>query len=163
VSHLLEMLGRGLQQSLDDILGRYYRVVDLPDDEFAKAVEETVSKAEAQELAIALAKLNSSSAHQAQIMLAEYCRTHPDSIAGRCALAVACDELGNANAALTHLRVANELRPGQWDVLFAIGFCLDRQGGGVLQGRDFRRRERSGRPPAAIGHRRERRRFRSGH
>ena len=126
VSHLLELLGRGLDSDLGDLLDRYFW---SPGTKSMEELEESClghPDWPDLRLQLGLAHLRASQFDQAAEHLLHACRRKPDYLAARLALASALDEKGDTQAALEHLAIANQNSPGEAAILFAIGFCSEK-------------------------------------
>jgi len=126
VSHLLELLGRGLDNDLTDLLDRYFwsppsrpleqlqascrEFPDLPDLHFQ----------------LGLAHLRAVQLDEAIRCLKHACRRKPDYLAARVALASAYDEKGQPLKALEQLKIAGQTHAAEPAILFAMGFCSEK-------------------------------------
>ncbi len=126
MSYLLEMLGRGADTDLEDLLARYYWSPQPRDiDELRQACEDRPDRLEAH-LQLGLAYLRGSETEDAIRHLGHVCRQKPDHLAARLALSSAYLEQGDANSAIDHLRIASQNHPGEVPILFALGFCNEK-------------------------------------
>jgi tetratricopeptide (TPR) repeat protein len=126
LSHLLELLGRGLDCDLGDLLDRYYWT---PQTQSTQELAETARQHPDWpdiRLRLGLACLRGMQLPEAIEHLSAACRRKPDYVAARLALAAACESAGDVPKAVDHLRLANQVQPGRPAVLFAMGFCLER-------------------------------------
>ena len=126
MSHLLELLGRGLDHDLADLLKRYYWAPQAADMAQLQAQCRLHPDQPESHLKVGLAHLCRAECHEAAEHLRLACRHDPDNIAPRLALACAYEQAGDVDRALDQLRIANQVRPGEVPVLFAIGFCCER-------------------------------------
>jgi tetratricopeptide (TPR) repeat protein len=126
MSYLLELLGKGLDSEIGDLLDRYFwspqsqtvgqlamrskEHPDWPDLHFQ----------------LGLAYLRGSDLEAAVDHLGQACRRKPDYAAARLALAAAYVEQGRTQQALGQLVLANQTKPGEPPILFAIGFCHEK-------------------------------------
>ncbi len=128
MSHLLELLGRGLNQELDDILRSYYwSSPSHSTEELAKGWANQPDLPEVG-LELGLAHLREEALDKSIEVLESVCQRHPEFLPARLALASAWERKGDLESAITHLRAADDLESGQAPVLFALGFCLERLG-----------------------------------
>ena len=128
MSHLLELLGRGLGSDLGDVLDRYFRSPSSQAaDQLAEAPRRDPQRPEGP-LGLGLAQLRAARVDDAIAQLSQACRLKPDLLAARLALASAYDEKGQFDKALDHLQLANRTHSGEGPVLFGIGFCLEKLG-----------------------------------
>ena len=126
MSHILEMLGRGLEHDVGDVLDRYFWSPTTKSiDELAADCRHEPQRADLH-LKLALAYLRSARLDEAIEHLRQATTIDPDDIGGRLALASAYEEAGDPARALEALRAANQIRPGEAPILFAIGFCLEK-------------------------------------
>jgi len=126
VCHILELLGRGLQHDLGDLLDRYFWAPSTKSvDEMASSCRQQPDRADLH-LQLGLAQLRAFQVDEAIEHLAEACRLCPDDLAARLAIASAYEEKGDAPRALEAVKIANQIRPGEVPILFAIGFCLEK-------------------------------------
>ena len=126
MSYLLQLLGRGLDSDLGDVLDRYYW---SPQSCSLAELESRCAAAGSDlqlHLQLGLAYIRSARLDKAIDHLKRLCRREPDSLAGRLALAAALSEHGDGPAALDQLNIANQNHTGEPRVLFAIGFCLEK-------------------------------------
>jgi len=126
VSHLLELLGRGLDNELGDLLRRYYWSPQTKSiEELEQTCREHPNWPDVQ-FQLGLAHLRAVQLDEAVEHLSAACRQKPDYLAARLALAAACEEQADTPRAMEHLKIANQTHPGEATILFAIGFCLER-------------------------------------
>jgi len=126
VSHLLELLGRGLGSDLGDVLDRYFWTPT--NQSIEQLVESCKSRPDHPDahLRLGLWQLRTAQLDEAISHLAQACRLKPDLLAARLALASALDEKGQFDKALEQLETANRTHSGEGPVLFAIAFCLEK-------------------------------------
>ncbi len=128
MSRLLELLGRGLEGDLGDVLDRYYWSPPAePVDELAERCHDHPDWPDMQ-LRLALTYLRASRVEDAIDHLRQACRRKPDYLAARVALAAAHAEKGSPQAALDQLKIAGQIAPAGAPVLFAMGFCCEKLG-----------------------------------
>ena len=126
MSHILELLGRGLQHDPGDVLDRYFWSPSTRTLEDLRASHEIDPDDPEVNLRLGLAYLRGGHLEEAVRHLARACRTRPDDLAARLALASAWEQQGQPARALDAMEIANQIRPGEAPILFAIGFCLER-------------------------------------
>ncbi|MFP4355338.1 MAG: tetratricopeptide repeat protein [Phycisphaerae bacterium] len=127
MSYLLELLGKGLQTDLVDVLTEFFWTPGGQD------LEQMLDSAQAHPDLPEL-QLQIGSAYLRQLDY-DKARTHlqaamdlEDSFAVRCALACLDDETGQAYKALEHLQRAHESRPDEPLLLYGLGYCCERVG-----------------------------------
>lgn len=125
VSYILELLGRGVDSDLSDLLDRYFWWPS-GDGEQPAAPAKAQHDGPGRRLQVGLAHLRAGRLDDAVRHLDDACRAKGDCLSARAALASACDEKGDPAGALEHLKVADEIRPSEAAVLFGIGFCLEK-------------------------------------
>lgn len=126
MSHLLELLGRGLEGDVGEVLARYYWSPPARSLDKLKALAGEHPDWPDVQFQLGLNYLRDLRTAEAVACLALACRQKPDFLAARLALAAAHEDAGDINAALEQLAIANQNSPGQAEVLFAIGFCHER-------------------------------------
>jgi Flp pilus assembly protein TadD len=139
LSGFLEILGRGLDVDLTDLLDRYFWSPQAGDVQQMQADPEGGGEQGELHVRLGVGELRASQLDEAVAHLSRACRQKPDDAGVRVALASACDQQGRLAEALEHLTAADRLRPGEVPILFAMGFC----------------RERLGEPQAAAAHYRQ--------
>jgi tetratricopeptide (TPR) repeat protein len=128
VSYLLELLGRGADTDLEDLLARYYWSPQPQSvEELQRMCDDRPDRLETR-FQLALAYLRGSQTSEAIDHLTDVCRQKPDHLAARLALASACLETGETHQALEHLDIAHQNHPGEVPILFALGFCHEKLG-----------------------------------
>jgi len=128
VSHLLELLGRGLDGEVGDLLDRYFWTPQRAGlDELRARCQAHPDRAELH-FQLGVAYLRAVQLDEAQACLQQACRRQPDHLPARLALASAFEEQGRPKEALAQLKIANQTHPGEVPVLFAMGFCLEKLG-----------------------------------
>jgi len=126
VSYLLELLGRGLDADLGEVLARYYwSPSPKPLAELERAAREHADWPDAQCQA-GLAHLRAMHLEEAIDHLAEACRLKPDYLAARLALAAAYEAAGQVAQAARELKTALLHTGKDARVLFCLGFCCER-------------------------------------
>ncbi|MHC4984842.1 MAG: tetratricopeptide repeat protein, partial [Planctomycetota bacterium] len=120
MSYLLELLGRGLDHGLGDVLARYYWSPSRYSlDELAEQADGQPDLPDLQcQLGVAL--LRAVQLPAAIERLSTACHLKPDYLAARLALAAALDESGQPAEAIEHLRLANLNHTGDVRILFAL-------------------------------------------
>ncbi len=126
MSHLLELLGKGLQHELGDLLDRYFWVPAMETEDELRSALAAHPQRPSLRLQLGLSLLRTGRTPEAIEHLRQCCRLAPDDLGGRVALASAYESDGKAEKALEELRTANQIRPGEPPILFAIAFCLER-------------------------------------
>ena len=126
MSYLLELLGKGLDSDVGDILDRHFWCPQATNIERLKAECSEHPECPDLHLQLGLAQLRAVQLAEAIGYLKQACRHKPDYLAARLALAAALDSKGAPAAALEHLEVANQYHGGEPEILFAIGFCHER-------------------------------------
>ncbi len=126
MSYLLELLGKGLDNEIGDMLDRY----------FWSPSSQSIAEMEAfcrdkpdwpdVRFQLGVAHLRSMQLDKAIEHLSAACRHKPDFAPARLALAAALDDNGQTAEALEHLKLANLNQQGEPPILFAIGFCMER-------------------------------------
>lgn len=125
MSHLLEILGKGLDENISGVLSGHLRAglgKTLP--ELQSAVAEGGCAHSQLELGLGL--LRAAQLPEAVDALQQALRFDSQLLPARLALACAYDEQGQCDQALASLKVANTTHPGDPAVLFAIGYSLER-------------------------------------
>lgn len=126
MSHLLELLAKGLTHNVGETVGRHLRLaVDRSMTELESACESDPADVDAR-CQLGLTLLRGMRFDEAVEHLAAACRFRPDLLAGRLGLAAAYDEKGDSAKALEHLRIAGQTHAGSPEVLFATGYCLEK-------------------------------------
>jgi len=126
VSYLLELLGKGLDSEIGDMLDRYFWTPTT------RSIEQlaTCCRDEPDEpglrFQLGVAYLRGMQVDRAIEHLQVACRYQPDFAAARLALAAAYADKGQTEEALAQLKIANLNRQGEPPILFAIGFCHER-------------------------------------
>ncbi|MFW6065427.1 MAG: DUF6584 family protein [Planctomycetota bacterium] len=127
MSYLLELLGRGADTDLEDLLARYYwSPQPQSTEELQQVCEDRPDQVEAR-FQLGLAYLRGSQPAEAISHLREVCRRKPDHLAGRLAVASAYLEEGDADKAVENLQIAHQNHPGEPPILFALGFCHEKR------------------------------------
>ena len=125
MSHLLELLGRGLPTDLGDLLDRYYWSPQLRSIQELTAICSEHPQWPDIRCQLGLAYLRAMQLDEAMEHLQSACRIKPDYLAARIALAATHHAAGQVEKALEHLEIANRTHTGEPAVLFAIGFCRE--------------------------------------
>jgi len=125
VSYILELLGRGVDSDLSDLLDRYFWSPSGDAEQPASPAAAQHDRAQ-RRLHVGLAHLRAGRLDDAVRHLEDACRAKGDCLAARAALASACDENGDPAGALEHLKAADEIRPDEPAVRFGMGFCLEK-------------------------------------
>ncbi|MEE8386202.1 MAG: tetratricopeptide repeat protein, partial [Dehalococcoidia bacterium] len=109
MSYLLELLGRGLQNELGDMLDRYFWSPSTKSlNELEACCQEHPDWPDLQ-CQLGLAHLQAMRIDKAIGHLSQACRQNPDYLAGRVALAAAYEENGQPQRAMEHLKIANQI------------------------------------------------------
>lgn len=128
MSHMLELLGRGLQNELGDMLDRFYWSPS------SKSIEQLRAECDENpdwpdiQFQLGLAYLRSMQIEPAIEHLSHACRYKPDYLAARLALASALEENSEVAKSLEQLEIANQIQSGEPVILFGIGFCNEKIG-----------------------------------
>ncbi|MGB2823601.1 MAG: tetratricopeptide repeat protein, partial [Phycisphaerae bacterium] len=125
MSYILELLGRGVDSDLSDLLDRYFWSPS-GGAEHSRGAAKAHQDSPERRLQVGLAHLRAGRLDDAVRHFDDACRAKGDCLAARAALASAHDEKGDPASALEHLKVADEIRPNEVAVLFGIGFCLEK-------------------------------------
>lgn len=126
MSHLLELLGRGLDCDFGELLDRYFR---SPHTQSISSLQDNCRQTPSSpqvHFQLGLAHLRSVQYVPAAEHLARACEQQGDHLGARVALATTHYETGRTDAALEQLKIAAELQPVQAPISFAIGFCLEK-------------------------------------
>lgn len=126
MSQLLELLGRGLQDDLGDLLDRYFWTPPVRTTQQLEDACRAPGDHPDLHLQLGLAYLRGQQIPEAAGHLKLACRQKPDFFAARVALAAACHEQGDHAGAIENLQIANGVHGDQAPVLFAIGFSLEK-------------------------------------
>jgi len=126
LSHILELLGKGLQGDLGRQLARYFWAPQTQSIEQLKALCQQKPNEPETHLRLGLAYLRAEQTEEALEHLRQACRLKPDWLGARLALASAYDEAGKTAQALEQLEIGNQNTPGEVPLLFAIGFCHEK-------------------------------------
>ncbi len=128
MSHLLELLGRGLESDIGDILDSHYWVPQANSLESIQARCDKNPDWPDLQFKVGLANLRAVRIEDAIEHLLCACELKSDYAVARLALASAYGDMGQIDKALEQLEFANQQRPGEVSVLFAMGFCHERLG-----------------------------------
>jgi len=126
VSYLLELLGRGLDFDLADLLDGYLWPPRL---QGAATRRESCSQSPSSpegHFQLGLSSLRSGHSADAAEQLAQACRQSPNHLPSRVALARAHYEAGQTRAALAQLKIAVEIQPTEALIHFAVGLVLEK-------------------------------------
>ncbi|MFB3891092.1 MAG: tetratricopeptide repeat protein [Phycisphaerae bacterium] len=126
MSSLLEILGRGLEGSIGEVLSRFYWAPSTRTMEQLKADCAAHGDWPDVHLQLGLAQLREMQVDDAIASISAACRRKPDYVAARIALASAWADKGDAARAMDQLKIANQTHPGAAEVLFALGFCCEK-------------------------------------
>jgi len=128
MSHILELLGKGLDGDVGELLDRYYWAPQSASMDELKASCRKHPEWPDLKFHLGLAHLRAVQPDDAVRELKSACRLKPDYLPARLALAAAIDETGDPAGALEQLEIANQNKSGELDILFAIGFCHEKLG-----------------------------------
>lgn len=128
MSYLLELLGRGLDEGIGQLLDRYFWMPQRKSLQQLEQLIQSHSDRADLHLQAGLAYLKSMQVDRAIEHLQQACRYAPDDLAGRLALTSAYEEDNQPARALECLTIANQIKPGEPPILFAIGFCHEKLG-----------------------------------
>jgi tetratricopeptide (TPR) repeat protein len=128
VSHLLEILGKGLDHEVEDLLRGYFCCSATESiEELERDIEVDAERPE-RRLALALAYRLAERAEDARTCLEAMRQDFADYMPAVIALAVVLYEGGDVEGALRELRFADQAQPGEAPILHCLGFCLERRG-----------------------------------
>ncbi len=126
MSHLLELLGQGLEHELCDMLDRYYWSPSTQSLEQLQEDCRTQPDRPELHLKLGLAYMRALQYKEAVVHLRTACKKSPDYLEARLALAAVYEESGKTEKALDELKIANQVKCGEVPILFAIGFCCEK-------------------------------------
>ena len=126
MSDLLEILGRGLDREMSDVLVRYYWSPQARTLEDLQAEADLHDDSPELQFHCGVAALHVGKVDEAVERLAKACAAKPDWHVARLALASAHESLGHAAEALAQLATVDKSKPGQSPILLAMGFCCER-------------------------------------
>jgi superkiller protein 3 len=128
MSHLLEILGRGLLAELAaafrDLL---YDDGQYSADELYEALQRCPNDPSAA-ISLGARHLAVRKLEQARKAFAAALQIDPQHLVGRVGLACVLDEMGDTGQAIEQLNLARKDHPGDATVLFALGFCNEKWG-----------------------------------
>lgn len=128
MSHLLEILGKGLDHEVEDLLRGYFHCSATESvEELERDIEADAERPD-RRLGLALAYRLAERTSDARTCLEALRRDFPEYVPGAIALAVLLYEGGDVEGALKQLRVADQAQPGEAPILHCLGFCLERRG-----------------------------------
>ncbi len=125
MSHLLEILGKGLDESVWQMLSSHFGMglgKSLP--QLRQAAQQSPCAHSFLQLGLGL--MRAMQLPEAAWALQQSLRLDSGLLAARLALASVHDDLGQNQQAFDQLQVANTTHPGDVAVLFAIGYCLEK-------------------------------------
>jgi len=126
VSHLLELLGRGLNGNLADTLNRYFWTVGTAGiKELSDAVAENPTYPDLH-CRLGMAYLRAAKTTEAVEHLTLACKYKPDFLAARLALAAALEEVGQLEGAFEQLELAGQTHPTEAAIGFCRGYLLEK-------------------------------------
>ncbi|MCY2924440.1 MAG: tetratricopeptide repeat protein, partial [Planctomycetota bacterium] len=126
MSHLLEMLARGLEHDPTDVLDRYFWSPGVQDVAAQEARRRGCSWSAESQLPLGLACLREGKSADAVEHLSAACGQEEGNVSIHTALAAALLEAGRPTEALVQLEAAERALPCQAPVLFVMGLCLER-------------------------------------
>ncbi|HKQ48867.1 MAG TPA: tetratricopeptide repeat protein [Phycisphaerae bacterium] len=129
MSYLLELLGRGL---IAHLVGAFDTVFGKDTDETLNDLQHRAAQHPndtALQVRLGGRYLRAENPAAAKDLFASILAREPGHVPARLGLACASDELGQLDAALDHLRIAQKTEPASPAVLFCLGFCHERRGG----------------------------------
>ncbi len=141
VSILLEVVGRGLDCDLGDVLRPYYWQdcsEDLASLKSGAYQHDQLSPSQ-MSLRVGLIHWREGQLDQACELLSRSCCHEHGNAAARAALACVLIEQGDATSGLEQLRVLNRLRPDEGPIQFAMGYCYERMSHPVSAAVHYRR------------------------
>lgn len=128
MSHILELLGRGLQSDIGDMLDRFFWSPQTAGiDTLHQRCQENPDWPDLQ-FQLGVAYLRAVQLDEAIDHLRQACHRKPDYLAARLALASAYVDKAMMPDALEQLELANQNQPGELPILFAMGFCYEKLG-----------------------------------
>ena len=126
MSYLLEILGRGLDREVPELLDRYYwspQTRNLEDLQAEVALQLDNAELQGQ---CGVACLHAGRYDEAIEHLQRACKSDDQCVQTRLALAATYESMGRTTEALAELMIANDMSPGMSPVLFSMGFCSER-------------------------------------
>jgi tetratricopeptide (TPR) repeat protein len=128
LSHLLEILGKGLECEVEDLLRGYFVV--SPGETVEHLEGEIAADASRPDLrlALGLAYRHADRAEDARNCVDALCADLPDYLPALLASAVLHGENGDLDTSLQRLRQADAAQPNEAPILHCMGFCNERQG-----------------------------------
>ncbi len=123
MSYLLEILGRGLDREIPELLDRYYwspQTRNLEDLQAEVSLHPDNAELQGQ---CGVACLHAGRHNEAIEHLQHACQADGQRVSIRLALAATYESMGRTTEALAELMIANEVSPGMAAVLFSMGFC----------------------------------------
>lgn len=124
MSLILEVLGKGLESDICDILLPFYR---LGESEWSDS-QDSDSCEQNRELLRGLEYLQDSDFEAAASILENVCRSNPQNVAACAGAAAVFEKLGEIGKALEYLRSLSRICPCQAHIEFAIGLCFEKIG-----------------------------------
>jgi len=128
VSRLLELLGRGLDRDLGDVLDRYFWPSQTTGDEDRPARDREQPGSHEALHRLGVDCLREQKIGPAIEALTRACRLNPQFPPSRIALAVAHAERNGGAEAMEHLKAASALLPDEAPIHFAVGLCGEKLG-----------------------------------
>ncbi len=126
MSYLLEVLGRGLEQDVEDVLRSHCAASPSRSIEELQQARMEDPDDDAVVVELGLAYLREGRLPEAADALADAVRGEPDSVAARAGLGIVSASAGDLDGAVTHLRIAEELLGDEPTLPFARGLCLEK-------------------------------------
>ena len=126
MSYLLEILGRGLDREMSDVLDRYYWSPQTRSLEDLQAEAGLHDDSAELQFHCGVASLHAAKFDDAVEYLERACAVKSNWHVARLALAAAHESVGHPAEALAQLATVNDAKPGQSPILLAMGFCCER-------------------------------------
>ena len=124
MSLILEVLGKGLESDLCDVLLPFYRTTESELSDFQGYCD----CEQDQELLRGLECLRDSDFDSTTQILENVCRNNPQNIAAHAGAVVAFEKLGKIDKTLEYLGKLNQICPYQAHIEFAFGLCFEKLG-----------------------------------
>ena len=138
MSHVLKLLGKGLDVSLEDLLADHLSV--CPTDTVEQLTDQCDLEPKSGDLLfrLGLAHLSARRYEEAVMHLAQAISCQPGHQGAHVGLAIVHDAIGNLSRALDHLESASRVTAPQAELLFAMGLFCERLGRTSQAGRHYK-------------------------